>query len=171
MERPTHCSSQPQCCSQASARKPVLPRVICCPRHLSAALSRWIAFQPWLSFPSKHLRDDSLGRKKICGIWRAIAGRRARRRPSTPTPSFHQQGMEGFGVDGKKKKSVNFTGTSEKKINVRPNFLPVDSLQALLRLPEGRKEIKRNSKRKRRVCKEARIITVKSLQKWVFHPH
>lgn len=104
------------------ARKPVLPRVICCPRHLSAALSRWIAFQPWLSFPSKHLRDDSLGRKRICGIWRAIAGRRARRRPSTPTPSFHQQGTEG--LDGKKKKSVNFTGTSEKKSMWDRTFCP-----------------------------------------------
>lgn len=97
----------------AAAKEPVLLRVICCSRHLSAALTRWIAFQPWLFLPSKWVRDDSLGRKRIGGIWSATAGRRARRRLLTPAPSSHQWGMEGLGVD--EKNECNFTGTSENQ--------------------------------------------------------
>lgn len=63
------------------------------------------------------------------------------------------------------KKKMSVTSQVQAKINGKQNFLPVDGLQALLSLLEGRKEIKRNSKRKTEFCREARIITVESLQK------
>ena len=54
------------------------------------------------------------------------------------------------------------TSQLQVKINVNLNFQPVDSLQVLPTLPEGRNEIKRNPNRGKCVCREARIITVET---------
>lgn len=82
-----------------------------------------------------------------------------------PTPLFHQLGMEGLDIDER----MNITSQMQVKIHVSLNFQPVDGLQALPRLPEGRKEIKRNPNREKYVSREARTITVETLQKRLFH--
>lgn len=151
----------------AAAKEPVLPRVICCPRHLSTN-SRDELHLSSGSFPLKRLRDVSLARERICGFWSAKAGSRERQRPLTSAPLFHQWGMEGLDMDEK----MSVTSQLQVKINVNLNFQPVHGLRALPRLPEGRKRNQKESKQEKKcVCWEVRIIPVETLQKRLFYSH
>lgn len=150
----------------SASEEPVLPRVIRCPRHLLAHSPDKLPFSA-SSFPLECLREVSSARERICGFQSAKAGRSARQRPLTLTPLFHQWGMEDLVVDEK----MRITSQLQVKIDVNLNFQPVDGLQVLPALPEGRKEIKRNPNREKCVCREASIITVETPQKRFFRSH
>lgn len=131
----------------STSKEPVLPRVICCPRHLSTN-SRDELLLSSGSFPLKRLRDVSLARERICGFWSAKAGSRERQRPLTSAPLFHQWGMEGLDMGEK----MSVTSQLQVKINVNLNFQPVHGLRALPRLPEGRKRNQKESKQEKKMC-------------------